>query len=51
MMCPVIDYPASCEIVAVICFLHTRNMSAAEIHYELCSVYGKNVVSEGTARQ
>jgi transposase len=26
-------------------------MSAAEIHNELCAVYGQNVVSEGTVRQ
>jgi hypothetical protein len=37
MMCPTIDNPASCEIRAVICFLHARNMSAAEIHSELCA--------------
>jgi hypothetical protein len=28
MMCPAIDNPTSCEIHAVICFLHARNMSA-----------------------
>jgi hypothetical protein len=27
-----IDNPASCEISAVICFLHTKNISAAEIN-------------------
>jgi hypothetical protein len=26
-------------------------MSAAEIHRELCAVYGQNVMSEGTVRQ
>jgi hypothetical protein len=26
-------------------------MSAAEIHQELCVVYGQNVMSEGTIRQ
>jgi hypothetical protein len=51
-MCPAIDNPASCKIRAVICFLHAKNMRAAEIHRELClSVYGQNVVSEGTVRQ
>jgi hypothetical protein len=50
-MCPAIDNPASCEIDAVIRFLHTINMSAAEIHRELCEVYGQNVMSEGTVRQ
>jgi hypothetical protein len=49
-MCPVIDNPASCEIRAVICFLHAKNMSAAGIHHKLCAVYGQNVMSEGTVR-
>jgi hypothetical protein len=26
-------------------------MSAAEIHRELCAVYGQNLVTEGTVRQ
>jgi transposase len=46
MMCP-----ASCEIHAVIHFLHAENISVAEIHRELCGVYGQNVTSEGTVRQ
>jgi hypothetical protein len=50
-MCPATDSPASCEILAVIHFLHTKNMSATEIHRELCAVYGQNVMSEGTVRQ
>jgi transposase len=51
MTCPVIDNTASCEILAVIRFLHAKNMNAAEIHRELCMViYGQNV-SEETIRQ
>jgi hypothetical protein len=34
-MCPATDNPASCEIRAV-----------AEIHRELCAVYGQNIISE-----
>jgi hypothetical protein len=34
-MCPAIDNPTSCEIRAVIRFLHAKNMSDAEIHCEL----------------
>jgi hypothetical protein len=30
-MCPAIDTPTSCEIRAVISFLHAKIMSAAEI--------------------
>jgi hypothetical protein len=51
-MCPAIDNPASCEICTVIIrFLHAKDMSAVEIHCELCTVYGQNVMSEGTVRQ
>jgi hypothetical protein len=46
-----IDNHSSCEIQAVIHFLHARNMSAAEIHRELCALYGQNVMSEGTVGQ
>jgi hypothetical protein len=50
-MCPAIDNPASYQICAVIRFPHSKIMSAAEIHGELCTVYGQNVMSEGTVRQ
>jgi hypothetical protein len=47
MMCPVTDNLTSCKICVVICFLHAKNMCAAEIHCELCvAVYGQNVMSE-----
>jgi hypothetical protein len=45
-MCPAIDNLASREILAVIRFLHAKNMSAAKIHRELCTVYGQNKMSE-----
>jgi hypothetical protein len=50
-MCPAIGSPATCEIRAVIHILHTENMSAAEIHRELCMVYSQNLMNEGTVRQ
>jgi hypothetical protein len=50
-MCPATDNPAKCEIRAVIRFLYTKNMSAAEIHRDLCAVYGKNTMSEGIVSQ
>jgi hypothetical protein len=51
-MCPAIDNPASCKICAVICFIHTKNMSAEEIHHETCAaIYGQNIMSEATTRQ
>jgi hypothetical protein len=51
MLFPAIDNPAGCEIRAVILFLRAKKKNAAEIHCELCSVYGQNVMSEGTVRQ
>ena len=39
----VIAAPASCEVRAVISFLHAEGQSAAEIHRRLCRVYGDNV--------
>jgi hypothetical protein len=49
-MCPVSDNPATCEIRAVIRFLHAKNMSAEEIHRELYAVCSQTVMSEGTVR-
>jgi hypothetical protein len=52
MMCPATDNHALCEIPAVIRFLHAKNMSAAEIHFELCAaVCGQNVMSEGNVKK
>jgi hypothetical protein len=51
MMCHAIDTPPTAKR-AVIRFLHAKNMSAAEIHRELCAaVYGQILMSEGTVRQ
>jgi hypothetical protein len=47
MVCSLIDNPTSREIRVVICFLHSESMNAAEIHRELCSIYGQNVMSKG----
>jgi hypothetical protein len=49
-MCPVIVNPASCKIRTVIHF-QAKNMTVAEIHQELCVIYGQNVLSEGTVRK
>jgi len=45
-MCAAINNPASCEVRAVIRFLLARNNHAAEIHRQLCEVYGPNVISD-----
>jgi hypothetical protein len=50
MMCSAIGNPANCEICAVICFFHTKNVSPAQVFRELCAVYGQNVMNEGNVR-
>jgi hypothetical protein len=50
-MCPVIHTPASCKIYGVIRFIHAKNMSADEIHPQICMVYGQNIMNVGTVRQ
>lgn len=44
VMCPTTDNPTSCEIRTVIHFLHAKNMSVAEFHGELHTVYGQDVM-------
>ena len=50
-MCAVINNPASSEVHTVIQFLLARNNNAAEIHRQLCEVYGPNVMSDSKVRQ
>jgi transposase len=47
----VIAAPASCEVRAVISFLHAEGQSAVEIHCRLCRVYGVNVMSDSCVRE
>jgi len=41
----------SCEVRAVIRFLHAEGQSVAEIHRQLCHVYGDNVMSDSSVRE
>jgi len=50
-MCAAINNPASYEVRAVIRFLLARNNNVAEIHRQLCEVYGPNVMSDSKVRQ
>lgn len=50
MAAKIVD-PANCEVRSVIRFLCAKGSSAAEIHRELCLVYGPTVMSEGKVRQ
>jgi hypothetical protein len=51
MVYPAIENPTAYVIHAVTRILQAKNMSAVEIHLELCAVYGQNVMSEETVRQ
>lgn len=47
----IIESPANCEVRSVIRFLSARKISAAEIHRQLCEVYGPNIMTEGKVRK
>ncbi|GBO12354.1 hypothetical protein AVEN_3496-1 [Araneus ventricosus] len=42
-----IENPAKCEVRGVIRFLWAKKLPEADIHRELCAVYGPNILSEG----
>jgi [histone H3]-lysine36 N-dimethyltransferase SETMAR len=50
-MSAAIETPAKCEVRSVIRFFVAKQYSAAEIHRELCTVYGPNVMSAGVVRE
>jgi len=50
-MCAAINNLARCEVRTVFLFLLARNNNAAEIHRQLCEVYGPNVMSDSKVRQ
>ena len=46
-----IENPAACEIRSVIRFLNAKNMKPAEIHRQLCDVYGEHAMSSSVVRR
>ena len=46
-----IESPADCEIRSVIRFLNARNVKPADIHCQICEVYGENVMSDAMVRK
>ena len=46
-----IERPADCEIRTVIRFLNARNVKPADIHCQICEVYGENAMSDGMVRK
>ncbi|KAJ4432081.1 hypothetical protein ANN_20695 [Periplaneta americana] len=47
----VIEHSADCEMRSVICFLNARNIKPADIHRQLCEVYGDDANSDGMVRR
>jgi len=46
-----IENPAACEMRSVIRLLNAKNMTPAEIHRQLCDVYGEHAVSSSVVRK
>jgi hypothetical protein len=46
-----IEHPTDCEIWSVIHFLNARNVKPADIHRQICEVYGENAMSDGMVRK
>ena len=46
-----IETPTSCEMRSVIRFLNAKNMKPAEIHRQLCDVYGEHAMSSSMVRR
>ncbi|GBM04738.1 hypothetical protein AVEN_20185-1 [Araneus ventricosus] len=46
-MFKIIETPAPCEVRSVVRFLSARNLSAADIHRQICEVYGATAMCEG----
>ena len=46
-----IERPADCEMQSVIRFLNARNVKPADIHRQICEVYGENAMSDGMLRK
>jgi transposase len=46
-----IETPADCEIRAVIRFLQAKNIQPADIHRQVCEVYGEGVMSDSMVRR
>jgi hypothetical protein len=45
-----IEKPAACEMRSAIHFLNARNIKLADIHHQLCEVYGEHVMSDSMVR-
>ncbi|GBL85696.1 hypothetical protein AVEN_189982-1 [Araneus ventricosus] len=50
-MFKIIESPAPREVRSVIRFLSARNLSAADIHRQICEVYGATAMCKGKVRK
>jgi len=46
-----IENPAACEMRSVIRFLIAKNITPAEVHRQLCDVYGEHAMSSSMVRR
>jgi hypothetical protein len=46
-----IEQPSTCEMGSVILFLNARNKKPADIHCQLCEVYGEHALSDSMVRR
>jgi hypothetical protein len=46
-----IEKPAACEMRSVVRFLTARNMKLADIHCQLCEMYGERAMSDSMVRR
>jgi len=46
-----IENPVACEMRSVIRLLSVKNMTAGEIHRQLCDVYGEHAMSSSMVRR
>jgi uncharacterized protein (UPF0335 family) len=49
-MFKMVKRPADCDVRSVIGFLNARNVEPADIHRQICEVYGENAVSGGMVK-
>ena len=50
-MCKKIESPAACKMRSVVRFLKAKNIKPAEIHLQLCDVYGEHAMSSSVVRR
>ena len=50
-MFKMIERPVDCEIRSLIRFWNARSVKLADIHRQICEVYGENAMSDGMVRK